>query len=471
MQAFKTFVVLVGVTLSVGCSVQSGPELGSLEQAITGTCTWNQLGAPCDPDGPGALQECEGICVLRPATGIFPVQPQCVAITSAGIANMDGRICGAAGGGVGNCGQVCQGKLCVAKAAADGTACRPSTNADSTVCDGECKAGTCTPIAAGKCSIEKLSFSGTTPNFNQDCTWNWCAPTAARTCENFAMPKGQNCNDGSACTTGDACDGTGKCTGTAKTCPASGNPCLVNACVSSSGACVASPSPGTACTLTDKCFAGVCDSTGACAKGTPVSCDDGDACTVDACDATAGCTHAAKSCPPPSDACTVATCDKTSGACGFVAKSCDDGNPCTTDSCSASAGCVHTPISGCSFDAGPADTGVPPTDTGVIPADTGVPPTDTGVPVDTGFPVMDSGFPVDDTGFPVMDGDVFDSAEPDDAGSTDSGSATDGGEAGLEVTDDLSRGGCGCRTSGDRSSTGALALGALALAIVSRRRR
>lgn len=470
MRSVRALVALTAVVGFIGCTVQSAPEgVGSTEQAITGTCTINQLGAPCDPDGTGGpLQECEGICALTTG-GPLGVQPQCRAITALGIPNMDGRICGSSGNGVGNCGQVCQGKLCVAKAAADGTACRPSNAFDSTLCDGECKSGTCTAITTGKCAVEKLTAGG----FNQDCVWNWCAPTAARTCENFAMPKGQNCNDGSACTTGDTCDGTGKCTGTAKTCPSSGNPCLVNACVSSSGACVASPSPGTACTLADKCFAGVCDSTGACAKGTAVSCDDGDACTVDACDATTGCSHAAKSCPPPSDACTVATCDKTSGACGFVAKSCDDGNPCTTDSCSASTGCVHAPISGCSFDAGPADTGVPPTDTGVIPADTGVPPTDSSVgPTDTGFPVMDSGFPVDDTGPEPFDGDIVDSFDVDDAGSTDSGSsATDGGEAGLEVTDDLSRGGCGCRTSGDRSSTGAFALGALALAIVTRRRR
>lgn len=465
MRSVRAFVALVGVVGAIGCTVQSAPDgVGSVEQAITGTCSWNQLGAPCDPDGTsGPLQECEGICSLRPGGGGLPVQVQCVAISTVGIANMDGRLCGFGAAAVGNCGQVCQGKLCVAKTAADGTACRPSGSFDSTLCDGECKAGVCTAIATGKCSVEKLTFSGSTPNFNQDCVWNWCSPTAARTCQNFAIPKDVRCNDGSACTTGERCDGTGKCVGTPVTCPASGNPCLVNACVPSSGACVASPSAGTACTYSDKCFAGVCDSTGACAKGAAVSCDDGDACTVDACDAVAGCTHTPKTCPAPSDACTVATCDKTSGACGFVSKSCDDGNPCTTDACNAATGCTHAPIPGCAFDAGPPDTGLP-VDTGVPPVDTGVPPIDdTGVP-----PIEDTGVVTEDTGLPGMDGDVFDEGVPFDGGVATDSAVDDGG---LEITDDLSRGGCGCRTSGDRSTTGALAFGALALAIAFRRRK
>lgn len=440
--------------------VPSEEGLGKSEQALTGGCGGNvaNLGLPCDPDGSGPLQECEGVCSLRGSTGPGGVSVQCVALGTG--ASNDGKICGAAGSG--DCTKHCSGKLCVGTAAPKGAACRPGGSLTATICDGACDgAGACVALAdSAKCPGNKTG----------DCTYDFCSATNSTTCVKYPLPKGYTCNDGSACTSGDACDGTGKCTGTAKVCPSSGSPCLVNACVASTGACVASPAPGASCTLTtDKCFAGVCDSTGACAKGAALSCDDGDACTVDACDATTGCTHTAKSCPPPSDACTVATCNKTSGECGFVSKSCDDGNPCTADACDKVKGCTNTPIPGCTFtpDGGvPTDTGTPPTDSGTVVTDSGT------VTTDSGTVVTDSGVTPEDTG--TIDEDTGTVTEDTGTTTTDSGTVTDdaGDEAGTGSEETVEAGGCGCRTTGTSGSTGsaALALGAVAL-VATRRRR
>lgn len=442
--------------------VPSEEGVGKSEQALTGGCGFGtaalaNVGFPCDPDGTaGPASECDYVCKLQASTGPGGYTVQCVKVGSA--TENDGKLCGSARGT--DCTKQCKGSLCVALNAPDGTACNPSTTFGGAPCQGECIKGACTALPnSARCT----DTAG-------NCKLDTCSPTSARTCTSYPVPKGVACNDGSACTGGDACDGTGKCTGTAKVCPSSGSPCLVNACVASTGACVASPAPGATCTLTtDKCYAGVCDSTGACAKGAALSCDDGDACTVDACDATTGCTHTAKSCPPPSDACTVATCDKTSGACGFVSKSCDDGNPCTADACDKIAGCTHTPIPGCTYtpDSGvPADTGTPPTDSGTVVTDSGT------VTTDSGTVIEDSGTTPEDTG--TIEEDTGTVTEDSGTTPTDSGTPTDdaGDEAGTGSEETVEAGGCGCRTTGSAGSTGsfALALGAVALVAVRRRR-
>lgn len=462
--------LFLSVALGFGCQTNPDGSLGVVEQAITGTCQFSQLGMPCDPDGAaGPLQECEGVCLLRPVTGpggIGGYNATCVSVTSAGLANNDGKLCGSSDSS--NCGQVCTGKFCVAKNAAAGTACRPAGGFTNTVCDGQCNGtGACVALTdTEKCKIERTPSLG-----GGDCVWDFCSATAAKTCVQFAIPKGVTCNDSSACTSGDTCDGTGKCTGTAKVCPPTGDPCLENRCQATTGACVAQPTTA-ACTLADKCFAGVC-SGGSCTKGAAVDCDDKNPCTDDSCDAATGCKHTAKVCPPPSDACTVATCDAATGGCGFVAKSCDDGDSCTTDTCDKTTGCKHTPIPGCvPTDAG-VDTGVDtgPIDTGIPPVDTGVPPVDTGIGLDTGAvdtgigpdgAIEDSGSPAD-TGGGAIDGSPFDTG-----GAVDG--ATDGG---VDLApEDLSRGGCGCRTpSSTPTAAGAVAALGLAAGLVARRRR
>jgi MYXO-CTERM domain-containing protein len=449
MRAVRVLGAFVAVTSFLACNAQPGVEydLGTGEQALTGGCSINQLGAPCDPDGTGPLQECQGVCTLQPGTTIPSVR--CLTLAAAGVTSNDGKICGAGGGAVGNCNQVCQGTLCVAKPAPNGAACRPGTNFSDTLCDGQCQlapggtTSSCVRITSGGCTIERPAAGG----FNRDCVWSFCSAAAAKTCVSYPIPSGTACDDANACTTGDRCDGSGKCVATTtKTCPSSGTPCLDNKCNPSTGACVASPTTA-ACTF-DACFAGTC-SGGTCNKGAAIDCNDGNACTVDSCDSTTGCTHTAKACPAP-DACTVSTCNPSSGACQNTPRSCDDGNPCTADSCDPTAGCAHTPIPGCLFDAG-VDTGPPPFDTGAPPPlDTGVPPSDTSIEFDTGTIEEDTGVVAEDTGVAVIDG----------------------GEAGINFDEDLSRGGCGCRTTGSSTSTAGLAAaGLMAAAIVARRRR
>jgi MYXO-CTERM domain-containing protein len=461
MRAVRVFGAFAALAAAMACNVQPGVEydLGTGEQAITGGCSINQLGAPCDPDGSGSLQECQGVCVLG-AGGTIP-SVRCAPISTVGGSN-DGKICGASGFGAGNCNQVCSGSLCVAKAAVDGTACRPGTATTDTLCDGQCVAGTCQRITSGGCTIEKPAAGA----FNRECVWDWCSATNAKSCTKVNIPSGSLCDDANACTTGERCNGSGSCVAaTTRTCPSSGTPCLDNKCNPSTGACVATPTTA-ACTF-DACNAGVC-SAGTCTKTTPKSCDDGNACTVDSCDATLGCRNVPRACPPP-DACTRSACNPSSGACVNTPISCDDGNPCTTDSCNPSAGCAHTPIPGCFFDAGvdvgpppdtmpPVDTGPFPVDSGPFPVDTSVPPEDTSVEFDTG-PIEE------DTGFFPTDGDItFDTGVAD--------ASTEAGEGGLSADEDLSRGGCGCRTTGSSSSTaGIAAAGLMAALVVARRRR
>ncbi len=59
-------------------------------------------------------------------------------------------------------------------------------------------------------------------------------------------------------------------------------------------------------------------STGQCAAGTALTCNDGDACTADACNPTTGCTTSALTC--------------------------NDNNACTVDVCSSATGCSSTPV-------------------------------------------------------------------------------------------------------------------------------
>jgi len=433
--------------LSAACSsAEPKEEIATSTEAITSGCNQGTIGLPCDPDGSGPLQECEGVCAIRSAGGGLTIS--CVTTTTAGIANNDGKICGSSGAS--DCSKSCKGKLCTAIAAPDGTACRPAGSSfGDDICDGQCKLGACVAL---------LPTEKCPDNTTGDCVYNFCSATASKTCVNYPLPKGYTCTDRSVCTTGDTCDGLGKCVGTTKACPASGNPCLVNACdpTTTAGTCIAKPQTGAACAF-DKCFAGTCSSTGECIKGTAISCDDMDACTTDSCDATVGCKHEAKACP--ADACQIPSCDKTSGACSTTPRSCDDGNPCTTDSCDTMTGCKNVAIPGCTFipDAG-VDTGIGPIDTGVVPVDTGVAPTDSGsVEEDTGVvPEEDTGTPtIEDTGTPST---------------TDTG-ADDAGDGGVGIEETVDSSGCGCRTASTSGGSAYAALSFAALGLVFARRR
>jgi hypothetical protein len=116
------------------------------------------------------------------------------------------------------------------------------------------------------------------------------------------------CDDGSACTV-DTCEGC-TCEHRAATCD-DGNACTADSCDPVAGCQHADLPDGTACGDGDVCNGDETCVAGACAPGTPITCDDGDACTTDTCDPVTGCSST--SACDDGDACTVETCDPTGG--------------------------------------------------------------------------------------------------------------------------------------------------------------
>jgi hypothetical protein len=80
---------------------------------------------------------------------------------------------------------------------------------------------------------------------------------------------------------------------------------------------------------------------GACAPGTPITCDDGDVCNgIETCiPETGSCAPGTPRCDD-GDPCTDDVCSG-GGTCSWIPADCDDGNPCTDDSCGEN-GCEHT---------------------------------------------------------------------------------------------------------------------------------
>ena len=87
---------------------------------------------------------------------------------------------------------------------------------------------------------------------------------------------GTHCTDGNACTINDRC-AAGVCVGTVE---ADGTACT----------------DGDPCTDPDVCMQGVCLS------GGPLVCDDGNACTIDSCQPDVGCVFSPRDCGLPPDA-------------------------------------------------------------------------------------------------------------------------------------------------------------------------
>jgi hypothetical protein len=163
---------------------------------------------------------------------------------------------------------------------------------------------------------------------NNPCTADSC--NQATGCVNDPTPlNGTACDDGSSCTNPDACT-NGVCTGPAVVCP--GDACNPPACV-----------PATGCTNLP-----------------PPNCDDSNPCTTDSCAPATGCVHAPVStgccqggvvCPAADQCTATSSCSTpntpTTGTCAAgAALNCDDNNPCTTDSCDPASGCSHTPTTG-----------------------------------------------------------------------------------------------------------------------------
>lgn len=322
---------LAAAHLSIGCvghggESESAPEeqVAEAAQAITGSCTAALFNAPCDPDGAGALTECEGVCRLGSSD-----MPICVAVASIGgtSSDLNGRLCGAAtANNCGGSGQTCNNGVCADPNGANqpvpnGVACQANAGGNpGSLCSGQCNFGVCAAVAA-QCTYGRAAAGAS------NCMFNTCNPINASFCIQVPLPQATTCDDANACTLApDTCDAIGTCVGGAPKDCADINVCTTDTCEPATGTCghadnTAPCDDANTCTESDVCSGGMCT------PGMPKNCDDADACTAEACDPVNGCTH--------------------------TPVSCDDNDPCTTDSCNAATGCAHAPApdgTGCDGD-------------------------------------------------------------------------------------------------------------------------
>jgi hypothetical protein len=243
----------------------------------------------------------------------------------------------------------CAGKLpglapCRVARCVDGK-CQEGLADDATPCDDTdpCTSGeTCSDGACGK-------GKPTDCDDKNPCTLDLCSKTEG--CGH--APVTGPCDDGTQCTENDACAGT-TCTGTAVACD-DGNPCTTDGCDPATG-CTHEPlgsgpcDDHSACTLDDRCVAGLC-------KGDLLDCGDGNVCTLDTCEPKEGCRHdpAPGKCDDGKNCTQSDTC--VDGACQGVPFDCDDGDPCTDDLCEEGPGCVHVPNSAPCDDLNPCTAG------------------------------------------------------------------------------------------------------------------
>ncbi len=137
-------------------------------------------------------------------------------------------------------------------------------------------------------------------------------------CWHENLPQGTICDDLNQCTHNDQCDGQAHCGGSAVDCDDK-NECTIEVgCDPAIGCLRRYAENGTtcndanACTLGDRCFAGVCSGPN------QVNCNDNNPCTVDWCLPTEGCQHEGYACDDGLG-CTSDTC-KGDGTCQFALK-------------------------------------------------------------------------------------------------------------------------------------------------------
>jgi hypothetical protein len=236
------------------------------------------------------------------------------------------------------------GNACTTGDACKAGKCEVGLNTCECKVDADCKpaqgANLCLgtlACTAGKCVVQ--AGTSVTCDASQDtaCSKGACDPKTGK-CAAVAQNDGGPCDaDGDACTVGDKCD-AGKClAGKAPSCD-DANPCTTDACDKATGCTHTNNSA--ACNDGNGCTGGEACKNGGCSGGVAKVCDDGNPCTVDACDPTTGACGTSpagvngKACDD-GDACTIDdVCD--SGKCkGGKQKPCDDGNPCTLDACAA----------------------------------------------------------------------------------------------------------------------------------------
>ncbi|MFT5433153.1 MAG: hypothetical protein ACI9OJ_003858, partial [Myxococcota bacterium] len=306
---------------------------------VTGTCDLSSKanGTLCDEDNPCATA---GICAEGSCTSVLEVEcddPD------------DPCLVG-----------VCDKKTgeCTTSPGNNGSACDPG---DPCLVDGQCSQGSCGGGTSVGC-----------PDDGDSCTVETCESGVG--CVTNPQDDGTPCADLDPCTDATLCN-AGSCSGGVQlTCPADGQPCTDDACVSGIG-CIYPPSTdgspcedGNACSGPDACEGGqcagldsvVCDeandvcqpnecdpTTGACiatAAAVGTACDDGNSCTTtDECSA-GQCAGQVLPCESDANPCTVSQCDPAAGGCVTSPQAsdfpCDDGDQCTSgDTCSGMGGC------------------------------------------------------------------------------------------------------------------------------------
>ncbi len=249
---------------------------------------------------------------------------------------------------------------------ADGTVC---SDDDACTQTDSCQAGSCAGSSPVVCTAQNQCHAAGT-----------CDP-ATGACSNPLLADGTACDDSDACTQGETCT-AGTCESGSPLDVDDGNPCTADSCDAQGGVTHTPVAAGTSCDDVDLCNgAAVCDASGVCQAGTPLTCNDGNACNgVESCLPATGCASGAPPLVDDSNPCTADSCDPVTGvdhdpvaagtscddgdACNGLeacdgagacqagaGSSVDDGNPCTLDSCDPIDGVVHTPApSGTSCD-------------------------------------------------------------------------------------------------------------------------
>ena len=184
---------------------------------------------------------------------------------------------------------VCNKGACVIGAAKNGAKCDDGweCTGDESCSNGKCKKGN--PGTSDVCDANHPDFPGgkvdacVVPACDAGgtgkCRWNNVPPSAAK-----------DCDDNNKCTAADACS-LGQCLGTlltAKSCD-DNNDCTNDQCKPKDGCVNTDLADGTLCNDGNKCTADTKCSTGVCAGGQKVTCDDKDPCTEDSCDKSDGC--------------------------------------------------------------------------------------------------------------------------------------------------------------------------------------
>lgn len=246
-------------------------------------------------------------------------------------------------------GGVCQPsgpKLCAADSnPCTVDACNPKTGncgislPDGAPCD---DANPCTTADACTSTLCKGSAKVCVDDKNP-CTLDYCEGTTGAC--NFAAADGSYCSDGNACTAGDACL-AGSCKGGSLTqCPGDSNPCTADVCDPASGTCGKPLADGTACEDGNLCTAGDTCAYGYCQAGNAVICkNDKNACTIDSCDYKTGTCYlpvADGTWCDDQNACTDGDKCKVGKCQAGPPLGCNDNNTCTADLCAPAVGCQN----------------------------------------------------------------------------------------------------------------------------------